>query len=91
MEDVRNVGAVAGPIRGYVVASNTTRGVVEIHFQGGVKPARGDEVLVYHTYLLGRELVGSLQVVGYDGDQQTTSLATYRDWLQAKGGISLYV
>ncbi|OWJ90574.1 hypothetical protein B6S59_27585 [Pseudomonas sp. A46] len=29
--------------------------------------------------------------VGYDGDQQTTSLATYRDWLQAKGGISLYV
>ncbi len=29
--------------------------------------------------------------IGYDGDKQTTSLATYRDWLQAKGGVSIYV
>ncbi|NWL78084.1 hypothetical protein DM872_14620 [Pseudomonas taiwanensis] len=29
--------------------------------------------------------------IGYDGDKQTTSLTTYRDWLQAKGGVSIYV
>ena len=29
--------------------------------------------------------------VGYNGDQQTNSLTTYRDWLQAKGGVSVYV
>jgi hypothetical protein len=29
--------------------------------------------------------------VGYNSDQQTDSLATYRDWLQARGGVSIYV
>ncbi|PTS86759.1 hypothetical protein DBR00_01560 [Pseudomonas sp. HMWF032] len=29
--------------------------------------------------------------VGYNGEQQTHSLTTYRDWLQAKGGVSIYV
>ncbi|MDH4567626.1 hypothetical protein E8E95_13140 [Pseudomonas sp. BN414] len=29
--------------------------------------------------------------IGYDGDKQTTSLTTYRDWLQAKCGVSIYV
>lgn len=29
--------------------------------------------------------------VGYNGDKQTDSLTTYRDWLQAKGGVSIYV
>ena len=29
--------------------------------------------------------------VGYNGDKQTDSLATYRDWLQARGGVSIYV
>lgn len=29
--------------------------------------------------------------IGYDGDKETTSLNTYRDWLQAKGGVSIYV
>ncbi|BAN50107.1 hypothetical protein [Metapseudomonas resinovorans] len=28
--------------------------------------------------------------IGYNGEQQTDSLATYRDWLQARGGISVY-
>jgi len=29
--------------------------------------------------------------VGYNGDKQTDSLTTYRDWLQARGGVSIYV
>ena len=29
--------------------------------------------------------------VGYNGDKQTDSLVTYRDWLQARGGVSIYV
>lgn len=29
--------------------------------------------------------------VGYNGDKQTDSLATYRDWLQARGGVSICV
>lgn len=28
--------------------------------------------------------------VGYNGAEQTSSLKTYRDWLQAKGGLSVY-
>ncbi|MOA61535.1 hypothetical protein D3C78_1867080 [compost metagenome] len=28
--------------------------------------------------------------IGYNSEQQTDSLATYRDWLQARGGISVY-
>jgi hypothetical protein len=68
MEPVENVPAVAGPIRGQVAVVNRERGLVEIHFQGNAKPARGDEVLVYHNYLLGRELQGSLEVVGHHGD-----------------------
>ncbi|MDH4872360.1 hypothetical protein [Pseudomonas sp. BN515] len=32
-----------------------------------------------------------LGFVGYDGDKKTNSLTTYRDWLQAKGGVSIYV
>jgi hypothetical protein len=29
--------------------------------------------------------------IGYNGDKQTDSLTTYRDWLQARGGVSIYV
>ena len=32
-----------------------------------------------------------LGFVGYDGDKKTNSLTTYRDWLQARGGVSIYV
>ena len=72
-EAMQDVAAVAGPIRGQVAVVNRERGLVEIHFQGNAKPARGDEVLVYHNYLLGRELLGSLQVVGIDGDHVIAS------------------
>ncbi|MEO4047432.1 hypothetical protein AAFN46_10130 [Pseudomonas sp. CAU 1711] len=29
--------------------------------------------------------------VGFNDGQRTESLATYRDWLQARGGVSIYV
>ncbi|PKQ39218.1 hypothetical protein CXP40_22130 [Pseudomonas sp. YY-1] len=34
---------------------------------------------------------GSVRIAGYNGDQQTDSLETYRQWLQEKGGVSIYV
>jgi hypothetical protein len=37
------------------------------------------------------ETDSGLAFVGYDGDKETTSLTTYRDWLQARGGVSIYV
>lgn len=40
--------------------------------------------------LLDKGLGGGLSFVGVNGNQQTQSLETYRDWLQAKGGISVY-
>ncbi len=70
-----NVPAVAGPIRGEIWSVNGARGLVEIHFPGNVKPAKGDEVLVYHNYLLGREMLGYLTVIGYEGDNV---VAAYR-------------
>lgn len=34
---------------------------------------------------------GSVRISGYNGDKQTDSLETYRQWLQEKGGVSIYV
>jgi hypothetical protein len=41
--------------------------------------------------LLDAGLENTDSFVGYNGDQQTESLSTYRDWLQARGGVSVYV
>lgn len=41
--------------------------------------------------LLDAGLDKSDSFVGYNGEQQTESLTTYRDWLQARGGVSIYV
>ncbi|QNH08177.1 hypothetical protein HNQ27_12175 [Pseudomonas sp. B11D7D] len=35
-------------------------------------------------------LDGSVRIAGHNGDQQTDSLETYRQWLQEKGGVSVY-
>ncbi|WP_252271259.1 hypothetical protein [Pseudomonas subflava] len=41
--------------------------------------------------LLDSGLAESTRFSGSNGDKQTDSLAAYRDWLQEKGGISIYV
>jgi hypothetical protein len=41
--------------------------------------------------LLDKGLGDSVSVAGFNADQQTDSLETYRDWLQSKAGISVYV
>jgi hypothetical protein len=33
---------------------------------------------------------GSVVIAGHNGDKQTDSLETYRQWLQEKGGLSVY-
>lgn len=33
---------------------------------------------------------GSVRIAGHNGDKQTDSLETYRQWLQDKGGLSVY-
>ena len=35
-------------------------------------------------------LDGSVRIAGHNGDKQTDSLETYRQWLQEKGGLSVY-
>ena len=35
-------------------------------------------------------LDGSMRIAGHNGDRQTDSLETYRQWLQEKGGLSVY-
>ena len=35
--------------------------------------------------------LGDSSFVGFNAGQQTDSLTTYRDWLQARGGVSIYV
>jgi hypothetical protein len=35
-------------------------------------------------------LDGSVRIAGSNGDRKTDSLETYRQWLQEKGGISVY-
>jgi len=41
--------------------------------------------------LIDKGLSDSVAVAGFNGDKQTSSLETYRDWLQSKAGISIYV
>lgn len=41
--------------------------------------------------LIDKGMSDQVSVAGYNGDQQTSSLETYRDWLQSKAGISVYV
>ena len=41
--------------------------------------------------LIDKGLSDQVSVAGYNGDKQTSSLETYRDWLQSKAGISIYV
>lgn len=41
--------------------------------------------------LLDKGMGDQVSVAGYNGDKQTSSLETYRDWLQSKAGISIYV
>ena len=41
--------------------------------------------------LIDKGMSDQVSVAGYNGDKQTSSLETYRDWLQSKAGISIYV
>lgn len=40
--------------------------------------------------LVDADLEKAMSFTGFNGDKQTNSLETYRQWLQAKGGISVY-
>lgn len=40
--------------------------------------------------MLDKDLYARLTFSGSNGKEQTDSLSTYRDWLQAKGGINTY-
>ncbi len=41
--------------------------------------------------LIDKGMGDQVSVAGYNGDKETSSLETYRDWLQSKAGISIYV
>lgn len=49
------------------------------------------KLLVQVNKLIDAGLGDSKAFVGANGDKTTDSLTTYRDWLQEKGGISIYV
>ena len=49
------------------------------------------KLLVQVDKLIDAGLGDSSSFVGFNAGQQTDSLTTYRDWLQARGGVSIYV
>lgn len=49
------------------------------------------KLLVQVDKLMDKGLGDSASFVGFNDEQQTDSLATYRNWLQERGGISVYV
>lgn len=49
------------------------------------------KLLAQVNKLIDAGLGDSSSFVGFNAGQQTDSLTTYRDWLQAKGGVSIYV
>ncbi len=49
------------------------------------------KLLVQVEKLIDAGMGDSKAFTGRNGDKSTDSLTTYRDWLQAKGGISIYV
>ena len=51
----------------------------------------GRKLLAQVQKMVDAGMDGSVRIAGYNGDQQTDSLETYRQWLQEKGGVSIYV
>ena len=49
-----------------------------------------DEIAAQVDKMLDKDLDARLTFSGSNGKEQTDSLSTYRDWLQAKGGINTY-
>jgi hypothetical protein len=49
------------------------------------------KLLVQVNKLIDAGMGDSKAFTGSNGDKSTDSLTTYRDWLQEKGGISIYV
>lgn len=64
---------------------------IELPDVANMDRADAAKMLVQVDKLLDAGLENTDNFVGYNGDQQTASLSTYRDWLQAQGGVSVYV
>ncbi|MWK59736.1 hypothetical protein GO594_27435 [Pseudomonas otitidis] len=85
---------------GNVITNATQASQAGLNGSGGAKLQLPDvssldrddaaKLLTQVQKLLDKNLGGGLSFVGVNGNQQTQSLETYRDWLQAKGGISVY-
>ena len=65
----------AGVIRGY---------------QANLDRDEAARLLAQVDKMLDKDLDARLTFSGSNGNEQTDSLSTYRDWLQAKGGINTY-
>ena len=85
---------------GNVITNATQASQAGLNGSGGAKLQLPDvssldrddaaKLLTQVQKLLDKNLGGGLSFVGGNGNQQTQSLETSRDWLQAKGGISVY-
>jgi hypothetical protein len=68
-------------VQGSIVEGKNARGYVRVEFEGKDKPPVGTELRVFHQYVLGTEFMGSIAIVGYEGN---LAIATPRAWDRTK-------
>jgi hypothetical protein len=66
---------------GEVIDTRSLRGFIRLFFYDGYKPPVGTEVEVYHDYVLGTELAGTLVIRDWEGNQ---AIAAPRAWEEVK-------
>jgi hypothetical protein len=72
-------------------AGSSAKGAIQLPDVSSMSRDDAASLLPQVQKLIDKGMTDSLSVAGFNGDQQTDSLETYRDWLQSKAGISVYV
>jgi hypothetical protein len=75
------VPTVPQDVCGEVIEGRSPRGFVRIVFHNNQRPPVGTELEVYHSYLLGAELAGTLVIRDYEGHH---AIAAARTWDKVK-------
>jgi hypothetical protein len=87
-------GAAAQPsntVQGSGDSQPTTPSVIQLPDVMQLDRDDAAKLLVQVQKMVDAGMDGSVRISGHNGDQQTDSLETYRQWLQEKGGVSIYV
>jgi len=82
--------AAAGSVQRSVESKATAPSVIQLPDVTQLDRDDAAKLLAQVQKMVDAGLDGSIRIAGHNGDKQTDSLETYRQWLQEKGGLSVY-